>query len=206
MEGQLGFFEQERSASFLQSPKKPEKPQRTVRELALVLPTRIRTPMLIKAAEMRHPHSIPFQLKLSQLGNGDSKGLRNPSESPVPLLLGRTGQLFEEIATERVTRSAKGPIWLSNQLRNEVEVLNLRKERSELPKLTVCGDLFEVGLCEPALVLEIGRVGTIENHAAFTPSLLPLHGQTPQSVLIETKEVSPFGPLDRHGDVHYDVR
>jgi len=70
----------------------------------------------------------------------------------------------DEVAAIRVFLEAPESSGIPDDLRDEVEVLDLREVISKHAKLLVCGDLLKVGLGEERLVLLVGRVRALDEN------------------------------------------
>src|SRR5689334_3388586 len=107
--------------------------------------------------------AVSFEVKFLQLRDGDLQGFRDPRQTRHERLVRSAGDLFEEVSAEWISLAAYRAVGFSDKLRDNVEVLNLRKRLLQLAKQPVRIHLLQVGLRESALVFLIRGIRAREN-------------------------------------------
>ena len=116
VQGELGFFQQQRATPFRQGPEQPDQAQRAVRERAFVLSRRALPPVAETRFQMPAAACILLKRQAVELRNGDLQGLVDVAQPRIASLGRRRGDFLEEIAAERIVVLADGPFWITHQV------------------------------------------------------------------------------------------
>lgn len=163
--------------------------------------------MLVSGAQVRYSPGVSRQLYFFKLRDGDLEGFADSSHASVSRALLRSGDLFQEIASERIVRPAYRAVGFTNQLRNQVQVPDRSEESHQVAEWQIHVDLLQVGLRKSLVVGSILFVGTLYNGLFSAHYALTTHMGTPLTVLPEGKLVGPRIPLFRFQfDTDRDVR
>jgi hypothetical protein len=104
--------------------------------------------------------------------NRHCESLFDAFEPGIERALWCSGNLLEEIAPERVLRAWRHTIRLAHELRNNMEIPNLRKKISNDSKFLVCVDLFQMCLGKPVRILVVGCIRSRQDRLTTTRDLL----------------------------------
>ena len=183
----------------------------------LCLPTSVRPPVPVQALQMRNTRCwISDELQLFELRHCDSERLADPSQTSVKGSLLSASYLFEEITTVWVSGSPDGPVRLSYQLRNQVQIPNLGESLGHLSEVFVSVDLLKLRLSESAWIFFIYLVGPLKNYFLPASHQLPSDPRDSLIILRELQAIRPqrravqpelrLGWLPRAGSLPLDLR
>ena len=149
VQGQLGFFQQQRATPFRQRPEQPDQAQRAVRERAFVLARRALPPVAETRFQMPATACILLKRQAVELRNGDLQRLVDVAEPRVARLGRCRGDFLEKVASERIVVPADGPFGITHQMGHDVEIPDGLQEFGKFAKVLVHDDLLEVRLRQP---------------------------------------------------------
>ncbi len=205
VEREFGFFQKQRAAAVQHRPQQPEQPQRSIRELGLVLTGTVLAPVFVSTDEVGCAARISFKLQFLELGNRNLKGLFDATKAGCPGPFRHAGDLFQKVAPVRIVSSPYGSVGLAYQLRHYVEVANRTKEIGEVPVVTIHIDLFEIRLREARRVVHVVAVGpSDELHSLMGHALVRHPGNLPV-VLAKGELIFPYRCLARDSHCHQDL-
>ncbi len=69
--------------------------------------------------------------------------------------------MLQEVTAEWIVDLPYGPVWISDKLRNDMQIAHRTKEIHDIPIFPVDVDLFKVSLGEPQRILEIVLIWSI---------------------------------------------
>lgn len=106
------------------------------------------------------------------------------------LLLG-LGDLFQEVAAERIVRPSDRAVRLAHELRDEMEVSDRAEEHGQVPEDLIDADLLQVGLRETLRVRGVLLVRPFDQHLSGTAHSFAANARAPLVVLMECDLVLP---------------
>ena len=171
MERQLGFLQEYRSGiplAFQQGPEQADQAQRAVREVLLILPRRLRPPVLVARLQVPLADFVLDQVESVQLRDRRFQRMAYPIEASSTGPQRGPGDPKQKVGATRVVASVSPAIRIADQLRDQVEVPDRTKVIDDLAKLAVGVDLLQVCLRHPLRIVPVFARRPLEYRTAVS--------------------------------------
>jgi hypothetical protein len=190
------LFEQEQRVALQQRPEQSDQPQRSIRELVLLLPSGVGPPMRVQGLKMwASGRFVPRELQLLELRNRD---LQHAFYRPKPCssrFLRCARHSFQKALPEWIVldHTALHLIGMPEQLGNQVQVRDGLQEVGNGAEPGIRADLFEKRLCQSRGIPFVISVGSIQDLLRSLPDVLVADEGLPTraGLLPDRKCVSP---------------